>query len=118
MLKYILIITLFIAVIVFATNRGLHRSFLDGVRTDVVLSRWSETFKADVMRDFASLPALDRTLIEQRCAPIFKRSQKLRGTTDSLPHDLEPECQALLRGGWQPGWTVQSGITFIRNEAR
>ncbi len=115
MVKLLIVLAVIGSLLVFGTNRGLHRSHLQGAQTDAILSRWAADRKVDLIREYATLPAYDRALIEKRCGPVYVRYEKNLGTTDTFRADDNPGCQALIRGGWQPGWTIDSGLRFMES---
>lgn len=116
MVKFLIVVAVIGSLLVFGTNRGLHRSYLQGAHTDAVLSRWAGMHKVDdLILEYATLPSYDRALIEKRCGPVYVRYSKNLGTTDTFPAGDNPECQALIRGGWQPGWTIEGGLRFMES---
>ena len=101
------------SILVFGANRGVHRSYLQGVQTDLILSRWDNSTKVDVMREYATLPPYDRALIEKHCTPVYDRLQKYLGTTERPPSDLDRRCLALVEGGWIPNWNLERGADVL-----
>lgn len=116
MIKYILLAVAVVGAVIFGANRGFHHSYLQKAHTDAILGRWSGASQVDVMREYAPLPDYDRALIEKRCTPIYEQTQRLLGTTESLPPDQSPVCQALIRGGWIPNWNFERGFAVIRGD--
>ena len=114
MIKVLLVLLAVVSAVVFITNRGLHRNYLERAEAGVVLSAFSGRYTINMLTEFAALPARDRGLLEVRCGPVYKSAELLRGSKSRLDPDNEPDCQTLIRSGWKPGWTLADGITFMR----
>lgn len=114
MIKYLILVAAIVGALVFLANRGTHVAILAEEDTNAILESIAAVGpEADVLRDFAPLPDYDRALIEIRCEPVYDYAQRLVGTKDSLHDSHEPGCQALMEGGWKPGWTIADGLQFL-----
>ena len=118
MLKYIFFGVMLIGVLVFVTNRGLHRNYLYTAETNEIFRSWENRPQIEMLLEFATLPDYDRALVERRCLPVYQRFNLLVGTTDILPYDYEPVCQTLINSSWRPGWQITDGLTFLREKAQ
>ena len=114
MIKKLLLVLAFFSLIVFGVNRGLHRNYLEDAEAAVVLSMFAGQFEVNMFTEYAPLPDRDRAIISKLCEPIHKQVDRLRGTKSRLDPKEEPECQALIRSGWRPNWTLDDGVTFLR----
>ncbi len=92
---------------------NVHNILIKKIETDAVLNSWEGQRIVNPITEFAQLPAHDRALIEQRCTKVVEDQRKLLGTQEVLKPDYEPACQALIRGGWHPQWTVRSYFSWI-----
>lgn len=114
-LTYFLVGSVIVIIVVFIAKTGSHRNWAPSIETDMVLDAWEGREHVDTLTEYALLPSYDRYLIDKHCQHVFDRIQKFRGTKERIHHSLEPICQALIAGGWQPNWTVEKYFKWLKN---
>ncbi len=115
MFKIVVAIVAVIGLSYFFQQRGVHHSLLANVNAQHALRVFGDQFQVEILVDFAPLPERDRALIKNYCLAVYGRYQLLKGSKSILKPDDEPVCQALIRGGWKPNWTIADGLAFVRD---
>lgn len=100
----------------------VHVSWLLDTKGQAIVSRWEDPSldwaDIDMIAEFATLPNADRAVVAYFCKEVSDRKKLLVGTKGTLPHNLKPGCQRLLRSGWHLDWTLADGIEFLSDKKR